>query len=202
MKNVLMFCIVCLLFSGCGPRFIVKNEYVPPIETENSKKCLNTCNITSDFCQQKCQNNYKDCSDKAFNTAKNIEKQEVIKYNNEVRHYQDEYYRYERENRMFEDDYYRMNEELNRDNYECRKHNDRFSCDRANETKNRVEHLRHKKPYPPIQPEQPNFNVILSDQQRVCESSKECGCQNTYDQCFSSCGGKINFQRICVDNCN
>ncbi len=58
----------------------------------------------------------------------------------------------------------------------------------------------HSKPHEPYRPIKPTLDAEIKEFQKNC--SRECGCTKSYDSCFVSCGGKLNYEKICVENCD
>ena len=74
-----LFLGILLLFTGCGPRYVIKNQYIPPIAGV-SKGCLDNCASIRNACQDQCQRRYQYCLDDAYGKAKAVEQDELRAY--------------------------------------------------------------------------------------------------------------------------
>jgi len=203
MKIIYYFTFFCLLlFTGCGPKYIIKSEYTPPPETKNSKLCLDNCQNKQIKCQENCQNNFQNCMLNAHDLAKKSEGQRIQNYQYQMQQYNIRYQEFSYRNMNYDREIQHLNSLSHMKDRECKKYGDKRSCMELSNIQKDLKHLKHKKPYPPVQPGYPDFNSLLLDQQEKCSILKDCGCENNYNQCFSSCGGKINFHQICVENCD
>ncbi len=187
-----------VVFSGCAPVYVVKNQYIPP-KAENTK-CLNSCLQSKKECKNECVNKYQSCMDDAFEKAKKV----YAKLNN---NYERKYKRYllkmeDYDYRIF--DWHNDYDESYRDwqyfRKECKVNpSNKYACDREDDLMYVIKKLRRDKPKKPRIPRKESFEKILKAEQSKCV--KNCGCNDLYDSCFVSCGGEIIPHKICVKNC-
>ncbi len=53
----------------------------------------------------------------------------------------------------------------------------------------------------PLKPIMPTLDILISKFKAKAECTLNCGCIDIYDNCFDNCGGKVNYEKICVENC-
>jgi hypothetical protein len=117
----------------------------------------------------------------------------LMKYNYEISRYELEIASWEREERRLHQDfehYRRSCQGKNKNSYECR---------RSYELDNELVSLEHHEPIAPTRPVKPSLANEIKNAQRTCSNS--CGCEKEYDSCFVSCGGTLDYEKFCVENC-
>ena len=75
-----------LLLGGCGPRYVIKNQYIPPTASQ-AQSCLNHCTLLRQCCQNQCQKDYQYCLDEAYGKAKVVEAEELRSFERAYGHY-------------------------------------------------------------------------------------------------------------------
>lgn len=188
-----------LLLAGCGPRYIIKNEYIPPANA-NAASCLNQCSFMRQNCQDQCQRQYQYCLDDAYAKAKAVEVDEQRNFDLAYGRYQMDLMRYQMEYQRWQHDYYDYSRDFDHFQSQCERNKDPYACQRRDELRRYLSRLNHQRPREPWIPSRPSFEQILSRQQSLCVN--DCGCDQTYDTCFVGCGGQVIPHKICVDNCD
>jgi len=188
-----------LLFSGCGPRYVIKNQYIPPTQT-NSQKCLNQCAQARGACQAQCQQRYQYCLDDAYGKAKAVEQEELRAYDMAYMRYQMDFTQFRHRLHTWERDYHDYGRDLSHFQSRCEREKDAYSCKRRDELRNHLNRMKRDRPREPWVPVRPSFEDILVNQQSFCTTN--CGCEQTYDNCFVGCGGTVIPHKICVENCD
>lgn len=193
--------IVGLLFIGCGPRYVIQNQYVPPlVTTEASTACFNGCMTARERCQTPCQTAYQRCLDDAYAKAKAIEVEEMRSFDRAYDRYMFELSSYRAERFAWESAYRDYSRDLSYFQSQCERTKDPSACQRRDELRSRVNALRYRQPREPWVPVRPSFEQILVNQQSFCTT--DCGCDQAYDACFAGCGGQVIPHKICVENCD
>lgn len=195
----LLLAFIALMFVGCGPRYVIKNEYIPPRQSSSSK-CLEQCSWVRQNCQAQCQQNYQYCLDDAHHKAKALEISELRAYDVAYMHYRMEWGQYQHRLHDWERAYHEYSRDLSHYQRECERDKKSSACRKRDEISTHLNHLKHKRPYEPRMPIRPSFEHILADQQSYC--STDCGCDQAYDHCFVGCGGTVIPHKICVENCD
>lgn len=190
---------ILLLFTGCGPRYIIKNQYIPPVGGI-SKGCLDNCSSIRNSCQVQCQRQHQYCLDDAYGRAKAVEQDELRAYDMAYSRYLMDFSHFKNDFHNWERDYNDYSRDYDHYRYQCEREKDRYACEKRDEIANRLKHLKKDKPREPWVPVKPSFEQILVTQQSACNTS--CGCDESYDGCFVGCGGQVIPQKICVENCN
>lgn len=191
--------IVVLLFSGCGPRYVIKNQYIPPPQ-RNAQACLDTCANTRAHCQGICQQNYQYCLDDAYVKAKAVERDEQREYEMAYLRYNMDFSSFQHHIRIWERDYHDYSRDLAHFQNKCEREKDAYACQKRDELRNYMNRLKRDRPREPRAPARLSFEQILVNQQSFCTTN--CGCEQAYDNCFVGCGGQVIFHKICVENCD
>lgn len=199
MYRWLLWVCIALLFAGCGPRYVIKNEYIPPASSR-SQPCLNNCSLIRQGCQDQCQRNYQYCLDDAYGKAKAVEMDEQRAYEMAYSRYQMDVMRFEMDLRHWQRDYYDYSRDLSHFQRQCEQNKDPNACKRRDELRRYMNRLNHDRPREPWVPTRPTFEQILVNQQSFCTTN--CGCDQHYDTCFVGCGGQVIVHKICVENCD
>lgn len=191
--------VLVLLLGGCGPRYVIKNQYIPPTASQ-AQSCLNHCTLLRQSCQNQCQKDYQYCLDEAYSKAKVVEVEELRSFERAYGHYDMDRMRYEHDVRRWQRDYYDYSRDLSYYQSQCERKKDAYACKKRDELRRFMSRLSHEKPREPRAPIRPSFEQILVNQQSFCTT--ECGCEQSYDNCFVGCGGTIIPHKICVENCD
>lgn len=198
MKYVFLL-LAALLLVGCGPRYVIKNQYIPPASSV-SQSCLNNCSMIRQNCQNICQQNYQYCLDDAYAKAKAVEIDEQRAYDVAYSRYQMDYGFYRMEMQRWQRDYYDYSRDLSHYQSQCERNKDPYACKKRDELRNYMNRLSHDRPREPWIPARPTFEQILVNQQSFCTTN--CGCEQSYDNCFVGCGGQVIPHKMCVENCD
>ncbi len=185
------------LFSCGGPTFNVAYKYVPP---KDNKNCLIRCKEEYNKCNLNCKKEYQNCLDDARKRAEEIYKKELENYSKELSTYNEAYTTYQRDLLEWNRNYRKLYKDYLFFKKECKKHkHDYYICDRKYQLEEALDTLNRTKPNPPEKPKKPNFSEILSELSSSC--SMDCGCDEKYRVCFTSCGGEVVPYKYCVKNC-
>ncbi|MBV5279411.1 MAG: hypothetical protein J0647_10385 [Campylobacteraceae bacterium] len=190
---------ILLLFTGCGPRYVIKNQYIPP-QAGVAKGCLDNCSAIRSSCQDQCQRRYQYCLDDAYGKAKAVEQDELRAYDMAYNRYLMDFSQFQHRARNWDRDYFDYSRDFNHFQLQCERQKDAYSCQKRDEVRNHMNRMKRDKPREPWVPSKPSFEQILVTQQSFC--STNCGCEQTYDNCFVGCGGQVIPHKICVENCD
>ena len=114
--------------------------------------------------------------------------------------YMMDFSRFQSSMHMWERDYYDYSRDFNHFQLQCERQKDAYSCRKRDEVANHLKHMKRDRPREPWVPSKPSFEQILVNQQSFC--STNCGCEQSYDNCFVGCGGQVIPHKICVENCD
>jgi len=188
-----------LFITGCAPEYMVKNIYIPPIG-KKAKVCIDKCEQKRDICQSRCNTQYNECLNRAFNRAKDIKA--ILD-----RHYQVRYNKYlEKLNnynlKMFDwqNEYDQNYKDWQYFRDKCKTTRDSYACSREYDLRYIIRRYLKTKPKEPKAPHKKSFEQILSNEQKLCINN--CSCQKDFDICFLNCGGEIQMKKICIRNCD
>jgi len=188
---------ILFLLNGCSPRYEIKAHYTPPT-TQFGKKCIMDCKSKKSLCLSKCDTKYNRCLERAEKSAKDNLNLALKEYDRELSEYKHELERY-----TLEIEKWQFRKDRLRDDYYHYKNicdEDRYGCRRFEELRDELSRLDLNRPIRPTKPEKPSLENEIKKFQKNC--SRDCGCDKRYDECFTSCGGKVKYEKICVENCN
>ncbi len=171
-----------VIFGGCSPKYKVIYNYTQPGD-QSGKECVKTCKEKLATCKAICKSNFDICKVKAHKIAKKIYEEKLQDYSNALERYANEVEMYNLEQNL----YYFNN------------YNDRPFF-----------YWRPAGPYwiwGPTggiyslqKPVKPSLAAEIQEaEMRYCPI--DCKCQDSYNECFSECGGKVEVKRICIENC-
>ena len=207
MKQLNVLFILCCTFvlAACGPRMQQVKNYIPPV-TDFGKECLETADRDRNSCEANNMNLIQECHSQAQLEAGDILEQQEREYTVALEDYIDAQKGYEllvidfeEQQRLIRADgelaYVRCSKDVNMTRTsefpECRK-----LLTEANKRANKL-----APPVEPIRPRRPNFDAIYAGLKRQCNSVKT-NCGALYDEAYVACGGQIEYQTICVANCD
>ncbi len=199
MRLLLPLVLVSIFLAGCGPRYVIQHEYIPPLH-HNAQSCLDQCAFTKQTCQTQCQQERQYCLEDAYIRARKIEQSELSAYDLAYMRYQMDFNQYRHFLHLWENDYYIYRRDFELFQSRCERERDTFTCRKRDELRHQMNRLMAQRPREPLIPIRPDFNQILSYQQSTCPI--DCGCQINYDSCFTGCGGTVIPHKICVENCD
>jgi len=199
MRNIFLFIIFVLLFAGCAPEYMVKNIYIPPVGNK-AKVCIDGCQRKRDICQSKCDAQYNQCLNSAFNRAKDIKAVEDVNYNKRYKRYLEKLRNYHQNMFDWQNYYDQDYKDWRYFKNGCKANHNTYACKREIDLRYAIRNLLTNKPQEPKMPYKKSFDEIVKNEQRFCQ--KDCSCQKDYDICFLNCGGEIQMKKICVSNCD
>ena len=174
MRSSLFALAIALFLSGCAsPRYQMLYRYEPPTDAEG-RACLAQCEPKLAECKANCKTTYDAC-------VKRVEPEIDVRYDEALKRYEVEFAHYRRE---------WLNYELHQ-SYGWGYYPPGYGA-----------YYPWPAPfyYQPIPPHKPSREQIQTRVHREkCPS--DCGCQQIYDACFLSCGGKMIPETKCIANC-
>lgn len=187
------------LFTACSPKYIVKTHYTLPNDA-NGKTCVKTCSKEQKICQAHCNQKQANCLIQAENNAKDTFPSLIQEYDDRLSEYYFSMDRYTLERESWEREERRVHQDYEHYRKSCQgKSKSSYECRRAYELDGQLHSIESHQPTPPLRPVKPSLANEIKRSQQNC--SNECGCIKAYDNCFVSCGGKLNYEKICVENC-
>jgi len=198
MKNFLLIPIVFLL-AACSPRYEIKTHYTLPTD-EQGKQCVKTCSNERKVCQANCNMAQDKCLARTKESATDAYPSLMNEYQDVLREYNYENSRYELEIASWEREERRLHQDFEHYRSSCRnKSKNSYECRRSHELDNELMSLENHEPIAPNRPVKPSLANEIKNAQRTCSNS--CSCEKEYDSCFVSCGGKLDYEKFCVENC-
>jgi len=197
-RLVLMF-LSTLLLSSCSPVYKVTYDLKPP-STAKGLACIKGCQAQLKQCDLQCNRRYNQCSIKSEQEAKKLLPGLQHEYPQKMANWQAARLRYERDL-----DWY----EFRRDMAEARHERYISSClSKGEKRTNCYDHYAHA--YDPFPYTRPSFNLprperptlaSVSAKIRSLRCTQNCGCQTKYRLCYTSCGGTVKSNKVCIKNC-
>lgn len=197
-KGLFLLVILSSLFlSSCSPVYKVAYDLKPP-KTAQGLACITGCQKQLQRCDQQCAVQFKQCSIKQQQQAKKLLPGLQYEYPQKMRSWQAARLRYERDL-----DWY----EFRRDMAEARHQRSINSC--MSGSKKRSSCYSHYA-YDPFPYTRPSFDLArpvrptlasISDKLRGLRCTQECSCKPKYRLCYSSCGGTVKSNKVCIKNC-
>jgi len=193
--------LVALLLTACSPKYVVKTVYIQP-STKQEKVCVQECNVKRQTCQIHCNQKRDNCLVEAEKKAKESFPSMLDEYDYIMHQYEREQNRYEVEIASWDRNHHHLEEKFQTYRRLCDNKKDRksYECRRAREIDSELESIEAIEPTAPPHPHEPILAEEIKKAQSSC--SNNCGCQDDYDNCFVSCGGTLDYKKICVENCN
>ncbi len=196
LKKALCLPLFLLLVSCGGPEFAVSYRYIPP---KDNLSCLEKCQEEFSNCQLECSKKRNRCLEKAREEAQKLYQRELEVYQKEITAYNRDYTSYQRRLLEWNRNYRSLYRDYLYFKKACKKSKDYFACNRKEELEEALETLNQVKPQPPTKPSRPSLSSMVSKLALTCPTN--CGCKEKYNACYTSCGGQIIPERICVRNC-
>jgi len=196
-KYILLF--LSLLLSACSPQYKLVHDYYPPKQNKGME-CINKqCTKNRNSCQNSCNNNFQNCLINQEKAAHHNYPILLDNYYHEMELYQSDLSLYHEKINNYhlkkDNIKLKMNNALNHCN---KKHKDDKQCSEYHHYKKKLKKI--YRPYHPNQPIKPSLAHSIRDFQKSC--SKNCQCDDLFNQCYIGCGGKIDTRKICISNCN
>ena len=205
-KQSTPFVFIILLFlslnilSGCSPVYEIHNRYVPPPD-EQGRQCIQGCQTQRLACMKECDAKEQQCLDEAPANAEAMLQPREKQYLHSLEAYVTEKESYELKLERWKSEREYLQGQYDLLTEQCQKlPNDNNYC--KDKKSKRFDLTRHGWKEPrnaPSAPQKPSYATELKHQQDNCKD--DCGCNDRYDGCYTSCGGQVDPQRICVENC-
>ncbi|TCK03387.1 hypothetical protein [Phorcysia thermohydrogeniphila] len=195
----LLYVTTCLslMLASCGsPRYIVKYKYVPP---QNSKECLKSCEVKFEECQKSCNEKFQRCINKSWEEARKIYQAELLSYRKELSAYREKRRNYLNDLIEWNEQFKRVYRDYRFFSSICRRTKERYACERKRELRELLDTVKAEKPKKPSKPKEPSLDSIFREISSKCTT--QCGCQELFNNCFVSCGGKLIPYKMCIENC-
>ena len=192
--------IVLLFIIACSPRYEIKTHYTLPIDVMG-RQCVQTCSNERKICQNHCNKKQEQCLATAEQSARDTFPALIDEYRNIEDQYNHAMYQYNMEMDRWEHHKERLRQDLQHYHHKCKNQNSKsYECQQAQEIDDELHHMYQLEPEEPVPPIEPSLSTEIKNSQKVCHN--QCGCTKDYDNCFISCGGKLEYEKFCVENCN
>jgi len=200
MKYILIAGLSALFFTACSPKYVIKTLYTQPT-TNQGKTCVKECNVKRKTCQIHCNQKRDDCLEHAKKRAKANFPSILDEYNHVMYQYEIEINRYDVAISSWNRRHIRLEEQFKtyRELCDKKKNKKSYECRRAREIDRELESVDAVEPKSPPRPNKPILSEEIKIAQKSC--SNKCGCKDEYNNCFVSCGGVLDYKKICVENC-
>lgn len=183
--------LVSSVLMSCAPQYETRYELTPP-QTAAGLQCLKPCEAKAQQCNNSCAARYESCSAKAEQQAKLDMPKRMQEYEIALAVWQERYIRYVQDKTLY--DMRRDQARAMRDLCISTQDNPR-ACPRPFKSWSAR----------PVEPEnKPVAPTLAAETKRIRDATcqLDCQCDAHYRSCYSSCGGGVKPQSICVKNCN
>ena len=198
MKYILMLAIG-LSFTACSPKYEIKTHYTLPTDSRGQQG-IERCLTDKQDCQRSCNQKQAQCQARKEDEVRQNFPNLMREFDGANRAYENEMNRFGTAMQSWEHEHERLERDFTHYRHLCDVDGDGYQCERAREMDNKLRFLSNDEPDAPARPVQPNLSQEIRNAQKHCSS--DCGCDKGYDSCFVSYGGKLDFERICVENCD
>lgn len=191
--------ITLFLVSACSPKYEIKTHYTLPVDIQG-KACVQTCSNERKNCQTNCNQKQDQCLATAKNSASNAFPALMNEYQDVLNQYQYSMNKFNLEMDTWEREERRVHRDFEHYKSSCNpKNQNSYECRRSQELDSQLHSLEDHQPLAPQRPLKPSLASEIKQAQNNC--SNECGCDKEYDSCFVSCGGKLRYEKFCIENC-
>lgn len=190
MKYIILV-IGMLFFTACSPKYKVVKEYHPPkiVNSSEASICIGLCESQRTACQQKCERAFSSCQVKAHRIAKQRYAAKMQKYTSQLENYVNEMQINNFDMRFYHFDYY---------GYPY--YNPRYGRGYGGYGSSLFWY--DPMPYHSYgpKPQKPSLEQEnLKAEAEVCDL--DCGCTQSFDNCYTGCGGQVVSKKLCIENC-
>ena len=182
MIKYILLPVVLLLFTACSPKYKINYRYQTPSSPE-AKQCITSCKEKHDTCKKLCKANFDICAKKAEKIAKKNYEKKLQGYYKALEQYTKDMEMYNLQRDLFWGD----------DFYYYRRGFGFYGPFGPRIFLSSPSYSLKRPVKPSLQQE------ILQTQLKECRV--DCHCLQSYDKCFTECGGKIIEKKICIENC-
>ncbi len=199
MKMMALEALALGLGACAGPRWQTVYQYEPPAGPQ-AQTCTQRCIDHQQSCRVSCEDRHQQCLYRAEINARDSYELSRHHYAREMQAWQIEYALYESDWRRHEHQRERLEYDQRHYGKRCKDDpRDRTACELAERAKRELRSLSSHRPYPPSRPYTPSLSDEIAEAQSRC--TRDCGCIETYNACYASCGGRVVPQQRCIDNC-
>ena len=202
MRTIVKLFIVTLLgilLGSCSPVYKITHDLSPP-KTTRGLACINGCQSQLNQCNKNCSRRYDQCSIKSEQQARKELPNLLQVYPHKLENWLNARERYERDLDGYE--FRRDMAEARRDRYldRCLEKGKKRSRGLDSFT-HRHEIFAYDRPrFNQPRPVKPTLTRI-SAKIREMRCSKNCTCDSKYRLCYTSCGGTVKSNKVCIKNC-
>ncbi len=180
-----------LFLSACSPKYKVVKEYHPPKATQSTQTnvCLGLCENKRSVCKSKCEEAFSSCKVKAHRIANQRYAAKIQKYTTQLESYVNEMDMNNFDMRFYHMDYYAYP-------FYSPRYGSRYG--------GYANSLFWYDPMPyssyAPKPRKPSLQQEkLLAETEFCDL--DCGCTQSFDNCYIGCGGQVVSKKICIENC-
>jgi hypothetical protein len=199
LPKLLLFSITLFAFTACSPKYEIKTHYTLPADAQG-KTCVQTCSNERKICQSNCNQKQDQCLATAKRGATDAYPALMNEYQDVLNQYQYSMDKFNLEMDTWENEERRVHRDFEHYRSSCNPQNQNsYECRRSNELDSQLHSLEDHQPIAPPRPVKPSLASEIKHAQNDC--SNNCGCDKEYDKGFVSCGGKLTYEKFCVENC-
>lgn len=202
MFRYLILSLMLLLTACVSPQYQTNYRFTPP-PAGAGKVCLTRCDASLAQCKNQCAVKTSQCLVKARTQAQTELPVLLGAWERDMAGWEESMERYETDLRFWEMEMRqrRLMRDLQRDLHRCRP--GERNCTRVPRHSSRgyPDYYWDRPASPGAAPKRPTLESETARiQAETCPNS--CGCEETYRQCYGSCGGNVQPYQVCVKNCS
>jgi hypothetical protein len=201
MIRIFFIVVMGLALTGCGPKYKLVKQRQAPLNSQMVSACMQECRIQNNSCTNNCSSELKDCLNEQKQKAVADWPGKLELHNSQMQTYYAEKSLYDQHEANVNARRSSLMNTFNTYKYKCQNavFNRASYCGKAEAARLQLLSALTDNAQEPKKPKKLSLQKLTSEYQQVC--SRDCGCEQSFDTCFESCGGTIQTKRICVSGC-
>ena len=186
--------------SACSPVYELHYRYHPP-QDDAGRSCIRNCEGLRNSCIEDCTLQVQQCKLAAREKAMTMLPEREKEYLNELEAYLTARESYELKRERWRSERERLQQQYDELTDLCNRYpsEKKYCSDKRSKSFQLSRHGWKEPKNAPKRPDKPSYSTELQRQHEDCES--DCNCNQRFDGCYTSCGGQIEAQQICVKHC-
>ncbi len=199
-KILITITVTLIFLSACSPKYKLVQQKIPPEITTSSSQCLAQCETQMSTCKNSCQTQHSMCLAEQAEFAKQQYPKQLEIDTAALEAYYAKLSLYESQQRGYDAQSALYLKQAHEYKHLCKTALFNRASHCANAKAANYQYSTLSRPTAPKKPNKTTLEELTISSQEQC--NKKCGCEQSYERCFISCGGKIETKRICVSNCD
>jgi len=192
MMRYIILVMSMFFLSACTPKYKVVKEYHPPKISNSSESsiCVGLCESKRSACKTKCESAFSSCQVKAHRIANQRYAKKMQNYTQQLENYV---------NQVNDTQFDRSFMHVSYVGYGYPYYYNPRYYGYANSLF-WYDPMPYYSNYMPAKPKKPSLaQEKLKAEAEVCDL--DCGCTQSFDDCYTGCGGQVVSKQLCIENC-